>query len=279
LCARVQKRRDGLGHRPSDKRQRGKNQIAEKCKLLGAMFQKALHYDTFPVYDPVMDDWSNWTQLGITDLPTFILGTIAIVLLPGPNSLYVLTASSQRGWRQGVWASLGIVVGDSVLMLAIVLGAASVLQSSPALFSIVRLLGALYLAWIGMGLVQIAWQRYQGGKPNAEGSFTGRLMQLHPFMAALGLSLTNPKAIFFFISFFTQFVDPASANPALSFLYLAIILQIISVTYLGMLVWVGQGLVERFQHHPRWAAGLWFAVGFLFIAFAVRLAFSDQVVF
>ena len=66
------------------------------------MFQKALHYDTFPVYDLVMDDWLNWAQIGVTDLPTFILGTIAIVLLPGPNSLYVLTASSQGGWRSGV---------------------------------------------------------------------------------------------------------------------------------------------------------------------------------
>lgn len=239
------------------------------------MFQKALHYDTFPVYDPVMDDWSNWTQLGITDLPTFILGTIAIVLLPGPNSLYVLTTASQRGWRHGAWASLGIVVGDSLLMLAIVLGAASVLQSAPVLFSIVRLVGALYLTWIGLGLVQIAWQRYHGSKSNAEQSLTGRLMQLHPFTAALGLSLTNPKAIFFFISFFSQFVDPAFPNPALSFLYLAIILQIISMAYLSVLIWAGQRLVERFQRHPRWAACLWFVVGFLFIAFAVRLAVGD----
>jgi leucine efflux protein len=89
------------------------------------MFQKALHYDTFPVYDLVMDDWLNWAQIGVTDLPTFILGTIAIVLLPGPNSLYVLTASSQGGWRSGVWASLGIVLGDTLLILAVVLGAAT----------------------------------------------------------------------------------------------------------------------------------------------------------
>jgi len=216
LCARV-KRRDGLGHRPSDKRQRGKKPIAEKCKLLGAMFQKALHYDMVPVYDLVMDYWINWEQLGIVHLPSFILGTIAIVLLPGPNSLYVLTTASQSGWRPGVWASLGI-----------------------------------------MG---------------------GRLLQMHPFIAALGLSLTNPKAIFFFISFFTQFVDPEFPNPAISFLFLAIILQVISITYLTSLILAGQGLVGIFRRHPRWTATLWFVVGLLFCAFAVRLVLSDQVVF
>ena len=170
------------------------------------MFQKALHYDMVPVYDLVMDYWINWEQLGIVHLPSFILGTIAIVLLPGPNSLYVLTTASQSGWRPGVWASLGIVAGDSVLILAVVLGAASLLHSSPTLFLVLRLVGAVYLLWIGWGLIQIAWQRYWGREQIKATSMGGRLLQMHPFIAALGLSLTNPKAIFFFISFFTQFV-------------------------------------------------------------------------
>jgi leucine efflux protein len=243
------------------------------------MFQKAYYYDTFPVYDLVMDDWLNWTQIGVTDLPTFILGTIAIVLLPGPNSLYVLTASSQGGWRSGVWASLGIVLGDTVLILAVVLGAATLLQKLPLLFMTLRLAGAIYLLWIGWGLIQIAWRRYQEKQGFVGQSVTGRLLQLHPLMAALGLSLTNPKAIFFFLSFFTQFVDPKFPNPALSFLYLAVILQIISVSYLTILIGAGQGLVERLKRHPQWAAGLWLVVGLLFIAFAARLVLSDHVTF
>jgi len=243
------------------------------------MFQKACYYDTFPVYDLVMDDWLNWTQIGVTDLPTFILGTIAIVLLPGPNSLYVLTVSSQGGWRFGVWASLGIVLGDTVLILAVVLGAATLLQNSPLLFMTLRLAGTIYLLWIGWGLIQIAWKRYQGKQCFVGQSVTGRLLQLHPLMAALGLSLTNPKAIFFFLSFFTQFVDPEFPNPALSFLYLAVILQIISVSYLMILIGAGQGLVGIFRRHPRWTATFWFVVGLLFCAFAVRLVLSDQVVF
>jgi leucine efflux protein len=226
-----------------------------------------------------MDYWINWEQLGIVHLPSFVLGTIAIVLLPGPNSLYVLTTASQSGWRPGVWASLGIVAGDSVLILAVVLGAASLLHSSPTLFLVLRLVGAVYLLWIGWGLIQIAWQRYWGREQIKATSMGGRLLQMHPFIAALGLSLTNPKAIFFFISFFTQFVDPEFPNPALSFLYLAAILQIISVSYLTILIWAGQGLVERFKRHPQWAAGLWLVVGLLFIAFAVRLVLSDHVTF
>jgi leucine efflux protein len=174
---------------------------------------------------------------------------------------------------------LGIVAGDSVLILAVVLGAASLLHSSPTLFMVLRLVGAVYLLWIGWGLIQIAWQRYWGREQIKATSMGGRLLQMHPFIAALGLSLTNPKAIFFFISFFTQFVDPEFPNPAISFLFLAIILQVISITYLTSLILAGQGLVGIFRRHPRWTATLWFVVGLLFCAFAVRLVLSDQVVF
>jgi leucine efflux protein len=236
------------------------------------MFQKALHYHTFPVYDLVMLDWMNLTQVGVVQLPTFILGTIAIVLLPGPNSLYVLATTSQLGWRAGAWASFGIVVGDSLLMAAIVLGAASLLQNSPTLFIALRWLGAIYLLWLAWGLMRTAWYRFQKSVPQS-GAQAGsiRFLQMHPFVAALALSLTNPKAIFFFISFFTQFVDPQFANPALSFLYLAIILQVISITYLGALIWAGETLAHGFERRPQLAAMLWFGVSILFIYFALRL--------
>uniref|UniRef100_B1XVG4 Lysine exporter protein (LYSE/YGGA) n=1 Tax=Polynucleobacter necessarius subsp. necessarius (strain STIR1) TaxID=452638 RepID=B1XVG4_POLNS len=52
--------------------------------------------------------------------------------LPGPNSHYALTIAVQKGWRYGAWGALGIFIGDSVLMLAVVLGAASILTLSPS---------------------------------------------------------------------------------------------------------------------------------------------------
>lgn len=68
---------------------------------------------------------------GITDLTTFILGTIFIVLLPGPNSLYVMAAASRWGVRAGYQGAAGIFVGDTILMLLAVTGMASVLRATP----------------------------------------------------------------------------------------------------------------------------------------------------
>ena len=210
---------------------------------------------------------------GIIDFPTYLLGTFLTILFPGPNSLYVLTITAQKGWRSGMWAAIGIFIGDSVLMIGIALGAATLLKSSPTIFNIVRTLGALYLAYLGVGLVRAGKARWSASNyavshRDASQSF---INGLHPFIAALALSLTNPKAIFFFVSFFAQFIRPDFAYPIHTFFYLACVLQLMSMSYLTGLIYMGQIFLRFFQGRPRWAAVLWIFVGVLLIAFAIRL--------
>jgi leucine efflux protein len=216
----------------------------------------------------------HWTDFGIIHFSSYLLGAILIILLPGPNSLYVLALSAEQGWRKGVWASAGIVVGDAIIMLSVALGAATVLASSPLIYAILRLLGAGYLAWLGLGIIRVGLVRLQAKEATARTSSLPQaeaILRLHPFLAALLLALTNPKAIFFFISFFTQFVDPDFHQPALGFFYLAVVTQLISMTYLATLIGAGQYCLGFVKAHPRIAASLWLATGVLFIAFSLRL--------
>ena len=84
-------------------------------------------------------------MFGITDLPTYLLGTLFIVLLPGPNSIYVLSIAAQRGVRAGFQAASGVFVGDAILIFCAYLGIASLIRTTPLLFTLVRYLGAIYL--------------------------------------------------------------------------------------------------------------------------------------
>ncbi len=211
------------------------------------------------------------SNAGIMDFSSYLLGTLFIILLPGPNSLYVLTIAIQKGWRAGAWGAIGIFIGDSILMLAVVLGAASILVASPIIFSIVRTLGAAYLAWMGYGLFRNGQKRWSSGLETNTLEIQMRLMRLHPLLAALTLSLTNPKAIFFFIAFFSQFIRPDFVRPLHTFFYLAIVLQLMSMAYLACLIGVGQASLRFFQSRPRLAAALWMLAGILFIGFAIRL--------
>ena len=213
--------------------------------------------------------------LGITDIWTYVFGVIFIILLPGPNSMYVLSLAAQRGVKAGYRAACGVFVGDTVLMVLSAAGVASLLKANPLLFSVVKSGGAAYLLYIGTGMLRGAWSklRARGDAPvEAPQAVDGE----RPFRKALIVSLLNPKAILFFISFFIQFVDPAFPHPALSFVVLGAIAQCASFLYLSTLIFAGARLAEHFRRRRKLAAGAASSVGGLFIGFSVKLALATM---
>ena len=100
------------------------------------------------------------------------------------------------------------------------------------------------------------------------------LEHLHPFRTALTISILNPKAILFYLSFFVQFVDPRYPYPALTFILLALILQLISMTYLSILIFSGVKLASYFNQHYKLTASCVAIVGILFCGFGMKLASS-----
>lgn len=213
---------------------------------------------------------------GITDINTFILGTIFVVLLPGPNSLYVITVASQRGIGPGYLGACGIFAGDAILMLLAATGAASLLYAAPTVFMLLQFAGAAYLAWLGIGLIRSGLADWTTRDSSARDTETTTLKDLQrPFRTALIISLLNPKAIMFFISFFIQFVEPGYPYPALSFLILGTIVQISSALYLSILIFGGVQLAQTFRRLPILAGLSKAAVGVLFIGFGLRLAIGS----
>ena len=94
----------------------------------------------------------------------------------------------------------------------------------------------------------------------------------HPFQRALVISLLNPKAILFLLSFFVQFIDPHFETPAIPFLILSAILMSFSALYLCVLIVAGARLAENFRRRQRLSASLSAAVGGLFVGFGAKSA-------
>jgi leucine efflux protein len=214
---------------------------------------------------------------GVTDLGSYLVGLVLIILLPGPNSLYVLSVAARRGVPTGYRAACGVFSGDAVLMTLSALGVASVLSTHAAAFAVVKYLGAGYLGWLAIGMLRAAWGSWRrralpavaddlGAAPGT-GAGTERV-----FRRALVVSLLNPKAILFFVAFFVQFVDPAYDRPALSFLLLGGLLEVGSFVYLTVLILAGARLAEAARRRRRLTAGATSAVGFVFLGFALKLA-------
>ncbi|WKX71781.1 leucine efflux protein LeuE [Streptomyces sp. XD-27] len=246
-------------------------------------------------------------MLGITDLSTYLAGLALIILLPGPNSLYVVSVAARRGPRAAYGAACAVLCGDAVLMALSAGGVASLLTASPVLFSVVKFAGAGYLTWLAVGMLRGAWALWRGrgrgartaeragdsartaeqagdGARTARRAADGEESALttgikeaaeRPFRRALVISLLNPKAILFFISFFVQFVDPEYAHPALSFVVLGAWAELFSLTYLTILIFSGSFLAATFRRRKRLTAALSATAGTAFLGFAAKLSLSS----
>jgi leucine efflux protein len=215
---------------------------------------------------------------GVTDLWTYVVGAFGIILLPGPNSLYVLSVATARGVRAGFQGAYGVFVGDTILLLCTALGAASLLRTHPALFMVVKYAGAAYLFWIGLNLL---WGALKGmvrpvdvqvDNTDRVSPVTAAAHLQRPFRRALVVSLLNPKAILFLLSFFVQFIDPGFAQPEVPFLILSAILMSFSAAYLTVLIFAGARLAQTFSRRRRLSGGLSSLVGGLFVWFGSKLA-------
>ncbi|MFE9648068.1 leucine efflux protein LeuE [Streptomyces sp. NPDC006365] len=235
-------------------------------------------------------------MLGVNNLPTYAVGTLLIILLPGPSSLYTLSVAARRGVRTGYRAAGGVFLGELLLMVLTAVGLASLLEANAVVFAVIKYAGAGYLSWIAVGMIRAAWRmwrspRRSGGTapaarnapdapdtPDAhdvQNGQKGTPVTERPFRRSLLITLLNPKAILFFLSFFVQFVDPAYPYPALSFGLLALIYQAISVTYVTALILGGTYLSVQFRRRRRLSAGLTSGAGALFLGFAAKLATAE----
>ena len=215
-------------------------------------------------------------MFGILNLGTFLIGTLLIILLPGPNSLYVMSVAARFGVKSGYIGVLGILCGDSILIILTVMGAATLLHQFPWIFIGLKIIGALYLSYLGFKLIQAAYRTWIGTSREIEKTQPQDQQQIKPFRTALLISLINPKAILFFLSFFIQFVDPQYPYPAQSFFILAVILQLMSFTYLSVLIFSGIHIAQYFNSRYKLAAIAIGFTGLLFGLFGIKLAISTM---
>lgn len=206
-------------------------------------------------------------SLGIVSPGIFVAGVIVIILMPGPNSLYVLATAVRRGVADGYRAAGAVFIGDAVLMLLASLGVDSLMRLYPAAFMVLQYAGAVYLVHLGLKVLHAALRERGDSGGEQEGE-----RREDPFRRALALSLSNPKAIMFFISFFVQFVDPAKGHPGVAFLVLACIVQIVSMTYLSFLIFSGARVARAVKGNRAFRRLGNALSGTVFLGFGLRLA-------
>jgi leucine efflux protein len=156
----------------------------------------------------------------------FVIASVAIVLAPGPGSLFVARTAAASGLRAGHKAMVGIMFGDTCLIILSVLGVSAIFRAYPSVFHVFRLAGVAYLAFLGLKLVFRKSKTESVHISNRDRSF----------LQAVSITLLNPKAVFFFMAFFPLFLRSSDHSRLLAYAAMAVAFQFISMTYLGILI-------------------------------------------
>jgi threonine/homoserine/homoserine lactone efflux protein len=133
------------------------------------------------------------------------LSMIILALIPGPGVLVVTARTATAGFYHGISATMGILAGDFIFITLALIGLTALSVSLGDLFIYVKYVGAAYLIWLGLSLL---WSKNSTGKtvttpsPSHASSFTSGLV----------VTLSNPKAILFYVSFLPAFLDLSIAS-------------------------------------------------------------------
>ena len=199
---------------------------------------------------------------------SFAVATILFAYFPGPALLYTAAQTLARGRRAGYMAALGIHVGGYLHVGAATLGLSAVFRHVPEVYLALKLAGAAYLVYLGIGML------FRKPEEKALPSFAAKSAR-RAFAESIVVEVLNPKVALFFLAFLPQFVDPAATLPIWGqFLVLGVIVNMTFSSADLICVALASAVVARArrtgiaQRLFRWAAGS------LLVGLGTRLALT-----
>ena len=234
-----------------------------------------LRYRTIQIWSmfasPAANIRSRYTSgmVDVSRLGLFVAAAIALLLMPGPAVLYIVTRSVERGRVAGLVSVLGICTGTLVHVVAATLGLSALLVSSALAFGIVRYVGALYLIVLGIRTLLRREPR-----PTDVGVVTADLRRV--FAQGVIVNVLNPHTAVFFFAFLPQFVDTSSGHVPGQMLTLGLLFVALSATTdSGWAIAAGTA-GDWIRQHRRFAAGQRYVTGGALIGLGAASVFAGS---
>lgn len=208
----------------------------------------------------------------LAQIAGFLAAAALITLAPGPDNLSVLSLGLSRGRRAGIGFGLGCALGCFIHTLLATLGVTALIAASDTAFTLLKLAGAAYLVWLGIGAL-----RSPGATLAADAGAAPADDPMRPYlMRGFVANAINPKVALFFLAFLPQFVDPSRGHATAQTALLGALFAAQTVLVFGAIGWYAGTLGGWLRNRP--AVGRWLdrATGVLFIGLGIRLALAGR---
>ncbi|WP_276955951.1 LysE family translocator [Allomeiothermus silvanus] len=201
-------------------------------------------------------------------LSLFVLASVGILLIPGPNVIYIVTRSIAQGRAAGIASVLGINLATLTYTVAAALGLAAILLASAPAFNVVKWAGAAYLVYMGIRAF-LSKGALEAIQPRKDGLF-------RVFAEGYVVNLLNPKMAFFIFAFLPQFVDPSYGQVVLQILALGGLFALLAIFSDGSYALLASSLGRWLQRNPHYFKRQRYVTGSIYIVLGVTSAFTGS---
>lgn len=195
----------------------------------------------------------------------FVIASVAVVLAPGPGSMFVAKTAAGGGVRAGRLAMLGIMAGDTCLIVLSLIGVSALFLVYAPLFHLIRFAGAGYLIFLGVRMLL--------SRPDTRNNEQAPGL---PFRRAVLVTLLNPKALLFFMAFFPIFIRSAQSGLVIPYVMMTVVFMALSATYLSLLVYASSTLALAFRRNTVAQSIARRLCGCVFIGFGLKVAMTSR---
>jgi len=208
-----------------------------------------------------------------TNLALFVAASLAVIVAPGPDNIYVLTRGIAQGRKVALASAWGMCSGLLFHTTLAAVGLSAILARSAGALSLVKYIGAAYLVYLGIRAL-LSREEFS---PLVERIFTVKLRNF--FLQGLTMNLLNPKVAVFFMAFLPQFVSPSvgtAGSAALRLVALGLVFALLSVVIFSAIALFSGVVGDRLSRNPRFATALQWSTAFVLVGLGVRLALSGR---
>jgi threonine/homoserine/homoserine lactone efflux protein len=204
-----------------------------------------------------------------TNLLLFFTASLALIVVPGPDMIYVLTRSLSQGKSAGLVSAAGVCSGVLVHTAFAAVGLSAILAQSAVAFSVVKYAGAAYLLYLGIRTILAKEGFAAPGRAEK-----ARLATV--FRQGVLSNVLNPKVALFFLAFLPQFVDPALGAAGLQMLALGVAFTLMGLAVLSVVALFSGALGEWLRGRTSLVGALRWLTGSILVGLGLRLAVPER---
>jgi threonine/homoserine/homoserine lactone efflux protein len=206
---------------------------------------------------------------GSESLLGFVIAALVVLLIPGPGVLYVVARSLSQGQRAGLVSVLGLSLGALVQVAVATVGLSAILLASATAFGVVKMLGAMYLIYLGIRAILAT-------PVNAATIATAPRSFHRVFIDGVIVSVLNPKIAMFFLAFLPQFVDPNGGPVPQQVLFLGVLYVALALVTDGAYALLAARLRQYVGSRVMGGPLPQYASGAVYLGLGVSTALTDR---